>query len=137
MQAKQQAAKWNKQRRKKKTRRITQRQAEWTSRTGARWGGKVARKGIKQRGRKAIKAGRPQRKSFRDRSLPFNIQEESMTLEEMSYSPIADGGGAGEMFSGYAEEETTAITDQVWFWPVVIGGAGLLVFTMSKKKKVS
>jgi len=134
VQAKQKTAKWNKQRRKKKTKRITQRQAEWTKRTSARQGGKSARVGAKQRGREIRKAGRPDRKSFRDRSLPFNVQDESMEIEDLSYAPMADGGGAEEMFSGY-DEETTAITDQVWFWPVVIGGAGLLVFTMTKKRK--
>ena len=106
VQAKQQAAQWNKQRRKKKTRRITQRQAEWTKRTAARQGGKSARVGIRQREKEIRKAARPQRKSFRDRSLPFHIQaEEVMDVEGLHYSPMPNGGGAEEMFSGYDEEE--------------------------------
>tara|TARA_R100001594_G_scaffold84178_1_gene118675 strand:+ start:4989 stop:5420 length:432 start_codon:yes stop_codon:yes gene_type:complete len=95
----------------------------------------------RQKGKRARFAAREGTGVFKDRF------REQAQLQDVGFDPVTgqmdesflsdtfEGGGGGAM-GAFADFDTEgAITDKVWFWPVVIGGAALLLFMNKDKKK--
>ncbi len=126
-------------RQKGKSQRTGYRQGGKTERTGSRQGGKTERTGIRQWGwteRTGYRqAGKSARKGERIFGRDFRKGLTRATEEGVAYDPQT--GGMEDWSGGFMESDYGAIdepiTEKAWFWPALIGGAAMIIFTMKKK----